>query len=317
MITIQVPGQELDISFIEHEGVSWYDLRRPGTAEIAYLKEHFPFHQLDLEDAGSRVQLAKRDEYPSYLFLIFHFPVFDERTRLTRASQVALFAAASYIVTIHLGELRPLTKLLQDCDSSEEVHQEYMGFGSGYLLYRVIGGLVEYSFPILNRLIEEVDALEARLFERRSRILTQDLAFLRRDILSYRRSARPQIPVLEALESKGFAFLELNSDVYFGDLADQMRRIWVELEELKEVGEGLQDTHAQLTSQHTNEVIRVLTVFASVMLSLTVITGFYGMNVALPLEGHRWAFGAILGAMGVFSVGLFLFLVRRRWLQPR
>ena len=88
---------------------------------------------------------------------------------------------------------------------------------------------------------------------------------------------------LEALESKQFPFLELNSDVYFGDLADQMRRI------------------------------RILTIFASIMLPLTVITGFYGMNVDLPLDGFTWAYGVILGVMGAFVAGLLLFLVRHRW----
>ena len=88
----------------------------------------------------------------------------------------------------------------------------------------------------------------------------------------------------------------------------------MELEELKEVGEGLQDTRAQLTNQHTNEVVRILTVFASIMLPLTVITGFYGMNVALPLGDVAWAFGGILVVMGVVSAGLLLFLIRHRWL---
>ena len=313
MATMQEAGQDLNIQVVQHDGVTWYDLRDPGTAEIAYLKEHFPFHPLDLEDATSKAQLAKLDEYPSYIFVVFHFPVFDQRSRLTRPSQVALFAGASYLVTVHHGELRPITKLLEDCDGSDAVRREHMGFGPGFLLYEVLNGLVAYSFPILNKLIAQIDEIESRLFERRSKSLLQDMALLRRDVLAYRRIARPQIPVLEALESKQFPFLELNSDVYFGDLADQMRRIWVELEELKEVGEGLQDTHAQLTNQHTNEVIRILTIFASIMLPLTVITGFYGMNVDLPLDGFTWAYGVILGVMGAFVAGLLLFLVRHRW----
>jgi magnesium transporter len=306
-------SQQLNINAIEHEGVTWYDLQRPGTVEMAYLRDNFPFHPLDLEDAVSRVQLPKLDRYPSYIFLVLHFPVFDHRSRLTRPSQVAVFAGASYVVTVHPGELRPLTKLLEDCQQSEEIRREHMSFGTGFMLYQVLARLVDYSMPILNKLIGQVDGLEAMLFDRKSRNLLQDLAFLRRDILSYRRIVRPQIPVIEALESQEFAFLEVSSDVYFGDLADKMRRIWVELEELKEVGEGLQDTHAQLTNQHTNEVIRLLTVFASIMLPLTVVTGFFGMNVALPLAGVSWAYGVILAAMVAISVALVLFLVRRRW----
>lgn len=189
-----------------------------------------------------------------------------------------------------------------------------MGSGTGHLLYQVLTQLVAYSFPVLNKLMGQLDGLGAVLFDRTSKNILQELAFLRRDILAHRRITRPQIPVLEALESKKFPFLQLDTNIYFGDLADQFRRIWVELEELKEVGEGLQDTRAQLTNQHTNEVVRILTVFASIMLPLTVITGFYGMNVALPLGDVAWAFGGILVVMGVVSAGLLLFLIRHRWL---
>ena len=167
MATVDVAGQVLNITLVEQEGIAWYDLRHPGTAEMAYLKEHFPFHPLDPEDAASRVQLAKVDEYPSYIFLVFRFPVFDDRTRRTRASQVTIFAGASYLVTIHRGELRPLTKLLQDCELSAEVRQEHMGSGTGHLLYQVLTHLVAYSFPVLSKLMGQVDGLEAVLFDPR------------------------------------------------------------------------------------------------------------------------------------------------------
>ncbi|MEK9659087.1 MAG: magnesium transporter CorA family protein [Chloroflexota bacterium] len=314
MTMTDASGQKLKIELVEHEGLAWYDLRNPGTAEMAYIQEHFPFHPLDLEDSTSRLQLPKLDEYPAYLFLVLHFPVFNERTRLTRASQIAIFVGASYVVTIHRGELRPLVKLLQDCSVSEEVRKENMGFGSGFLLYQILSRLVDYSFPILNKVMGQVDGLESVLFEGASDTILRDLAFMRRDILAYRRIVRPQIPVLEALESNKYPFLHLNMDVYFGDLADQVRRIWVELEDLKEVAQGLQDTHAQLTNQHTNEVIRVLTVFASVMLPLTVVTSFYGMNVPLPFEQTGWTALAILAFMAAMSAGLMAFLVRRKWL---
>jgi magnesium transporter len=245
--------------------------------------------------------------------MVLHFPLFDARQRLTRPSQVAVFAGPTYIVSVHSGDLRPLTKLFQDVSASDEIRQSVMGHGSGYLLYTVLDRLVDYCGPILNKLISNVDSVETQVLDRKGDVL-QELAVVRRDILSYRRVVRPQIQVLETLESKEFPFLKLESGVYFGDLADHMRRIWVELEELKEVSEGLQETHAAVTSQHTNEVIRVLTVFASIMLPLTVITGLYGMNVGLPGQSSAFAFLSVVGGMTALTVGMLGFFWKRGWL---
>ena len=314
MALVDVAGRSLNVEVVEHNGLTWYDLQQPTLAEMEYLAEHFPFHPLDLDDCRSRVQLPKLDEYPSYIFLVLHFPLFDERMRLTRPSQVALFAGASYVVTVHGGDLRPLTKLFQDCQQSEEIRREAMDYGSGLLLYRILDALVDYCFPILNKLIAQVDSLEVRVLDRGSPGLLRELAFVRRDILSYHRVVRPQILVLESLERKEYTFLKLNLDVYFGDLADHMRRLSSELEDLKEVVEGLHDTHTSVTSQRTNQAIRVLTLFASFLLPMTVVTGFYGMNVQLPGAGSPWLYAPILGGMLVLPAGVLFFFWKRDWL---
>ena len=98
--------------------------------------------------------------------------------RLTRPSQVSLFVGESYVVTVHDSELRPLTKLFHDCQQSDEVRGEVMGYGSGLLLYRVLDALVDYCFPILNKLITQVDGLETRILDRGSRNLLRELAFV-------------------------------------------------------------------------------------------------------------------------------------------
>ena len=311
---VDVAGRSLNVEVVEHKGLTWYDLQQPTLAEIEYLAEHFPFHPLELDDIRSRVQLPKLDEYPSYIFLVLHFPIFDQRMRLTRPSQVSLFVGESYVVTVHDSELRPLTKLFHDCQQSDEVRGEVMGYGSGLLLYRVLDALVDYCFPILNKLITQVDGLETRILDWGSRNLLRELAFVRRDVLSYRRVVRPQIGVLESLERREYSFIKLNADVYFGDLADHMRRLSSELEDLKEVVEGLQDTYTSVTSQQTNRVIRLLTLFASFLLPMTVVTGFYGMNIQLPGMDTSWIFMPILAAMLALPTGLLLLLWKRDWL---
>jgi magnesium transporter len=302
-----------NIQTLENHGITWINIDRPSLAEMQFLQERFPFHPLELEDCLSRVQLPKLDESPQYIFLVLHFPRFDPQTRATHASQVSIFVGPDYVVTVHQGDLRPLVKLFHDCQNSEEVRSRVLGPTAGHLLYRVLDGLVDYCFPILNNLISNVEKIEDRVLDERSRDVIRELSYQRREVISFRRIIHPQTDVLEALEQRPIPFLKARLDVYFSDLADHMRRIWNELEELKEVMESLQDSHQVIATYRTSEVMRMLTIIATIMLPLTVVTGLYGMNVRLPLENDNVAFLVILSIMGIIGGGMLIYFRVRGW----
>ena len=313
MTTVGQAQRELNIKEVMHRGVTWVNVVGPTLAEMEHLKATYGFHPLALDDCLSRVQLPKVDEYEGCLFLVLHFPLFDRETRLTLHSQVGIFVSGTYVVTVHNGDLRPLTKLFSDCVQSEEVRQEVMQYGSGYLLYKILDGLVDYCFPVLNKIIERVDDLEVRVFDLGAKEIVRELSVTKRDVLSYRRMVHPQIDVLERLEAKEYPYLKVDPDVYFGDLADHMRRIWVELEDLKEVMESLYDTHLSLATHRTTEVIRLLTIFAAIILPVSVVSSLYGMNVGLPLDDKSYTFGVVLGVMVAIAGGMLFFFRSRRW----
>lgn len=312
------PGDErrLNVADVSHQGLTWVNVVGPTLGEMTYLEERFAFHPLALDDCLSRVQLPKVDEYdePHHLFLVLHFPLFDRQMRITLPSQVSIFVGPDYVVTVHRGDLRPLTKLFQDCQESEVVREAIMGQSVGFLLYRMLDGLVDSCFPILNKVTEAVDNLEVMVSDVRARELVRELSVTQRDIISYRRIVRSQMGVLELLERKEYPFLKLDPDVYFGDLADHMRRISVELENLRDVMDTLYNTHFTLTSHRTNEVIRVLTIIGTVMLAPVIISGLYGMNVPLPLEKSPQAFGILIGISAAVSAVMLVFFRLRRWI---
>jgi magnesium transporter len=314
MVIAKTVEAGLNIRKVVNGYVTWLDVVEPGLAEMDYLRRTYNFHQLALEDCLSQVQLPKLDNYDDYLFLVLHFPRFRLETRLTRPVQVSFFVSGDYIVTVHSGELQPLFKLFSDCENDEKYRSAVFGHNSGYLLYRILNELVAYMFPILSKVIQQVDELEEGIFEGGSaETLTRKLSVTRRDILSYRRIVRPQIAVMELLESTEFPFLRVDPDVYFGDLADSMRRIRVELDDLRDMIEGLSDTHLSLTSQQTNQVMRLLTIISTIMLPLSVVSGLYGMNVSLPIQESISAFWVVLGIMVLIAAGMLTFFRFRRW----
>lgn len=312
MVTTGTKHPSQNIRTLEKGGLKWVDIINPTEADVEWLKEKYAFHPLALDDVLSRIQMPKLDNYETYLFLVLHFPVFDAGARITRPLEVDFFVGSDYVITIQNGELRPLSNLFHECEINEELRSNLMRRSSGYILYRILDVLVDYCFPILNKVIENVDRLEDSIFDERGHDVVREISIVRRDTIAYRRIIRPQMGVLEALEQGEIPFLKVDPDVYFGDLADHIRRIWDELEELKEVIEGLSTSHSSLSIHHTNRVIRILTLLSTAMMPPTFIASIYGMNIALPLDETPIAFPIVMGVIVTLTAVMLVFLWRRR-----
>ena len=309
-----VSVEHLNVEVVRNGPLSWVNVERPGTAEMAYLRQRYDFHQLSLDDCLSVVQMPKLDEFDDHLFMVMHFPQLRQAVQDHPAERGRRIRRRGLHRDRALGRPPSLVKLFSDCQASDEVREDIMGRGSGYLLYRVLDSMVDYSFPILRRIMANVDDLERRVFETFGQDVVRELALVRRDVLSYRRLVRPQIAVLEELEERDFDVLKVDGDIYFGDLADHMRRIWSELEDLKEVVEGLYDAHGSLAMIRTNDIVRILTVAATVILPFVVVSSVYGMNIDLPVDDRGWSFAAVMVLSGAVSVALLVVFHLRRWL---
>ncbi|HEY63880.1 MAG TPA: magnesium/cobalt transporter CorA [Caldilineae bacterium] len=294
--------------------VTWVDIRQPTEEDIQFLRSHYSFHPLDLEDCLSRVEHPKLDEYEDYLFFVMHFPLFDHQRQVTRPSEVDFFIGANYLVTIHDGVLKPLVRLFNRCEEDDGARREYMGRGAGRLLYSILDTLVDSIFPMLNKIGAHLREIEEDMFTEDIRKTVQYISLVRRDIIAMRRVIRPQLAVVVALEQKDRPFLQREMEVYWGDVADAFRRAWEILENYREVIEGLADTSDSVASYQINEVMRTLTVISVVMLPLTLLSGIYGMNVALPLATHPWAFFFIIGVMAAMTFFMLWIFYRRGWL---
>jgi len=310
-------NNNLDIQSINCGKLTWVYIEKPTEKEVDYLSEHFPFHPLNLDDIASRVQRPKIDEYEDHLFLVLHFPVFNKESLVTTPSEVDLFIAEKYIVTVHCsGDLKPLSKFFKECQIDEDIRISYMSRSAGYLLYHILDRLTNYCFPILNKLTDNIEKVEDLIFSRTVPETVREISLIRRDLISFRRVIHPQIVVIEALEREEYPFLKEDQEIYFGDIADHIRKIWDALEDNKEVVDGLADTSNWLTSHRIQEVMRVLTIITAIMAPGTLIASIYGMNIALPgsaNEGHWLTFLIILLIMVGIGVAMIIFMRRRNW----
>jgi magnesium transporter len=314
MSAVDKKNEKLNIETIKWGKITWINIEKPTGSDMEYLAKTYLFNLFDLEDCLSRIERPKIDEYENYLFLVLHFPVFKKEARVTTSSQVSIFIGGDFLVTVHTGDLKTLAKLFDDCQMNERAREEHMARSSGYLLYRILDRLVDYCFPILNRVIANIEAAEDRLFSEPARDTVQEISVLRRDVMSYRRIIRHQPAILKSLEVREYPFLREDLDVYFGDIGDHIGTIRETLEEYKEVVEGLNATSDSLFSHRTNEVMKMLTVLGTILLPLLVISGIYGMNVSLPFGDSSFAFPLIILFTLCISGGMLAYFRNKRWI---
>ena len=305
---------KLHVESVTAGELTWVNIEAPTRLETDYLAQSYPFHPLDLDDCLSRIQRPKIDVYDDYLFLVFHFPVFNPEARVTTASQVSVFIGQGYLITLHKGDLKPLVKLFNQCQTDEEIKQEHFSQGSGYLLYRVIDRLVDYCIPILNKIGVNIEEVEDNIFSESMRGTVREISTLRRDVISFRRIIWPLRAVVGSMEPKIRRFTPMDMDVYFGDMTDHVDKLWDALDEYKEIIEGLSDTHDSLATNRTNEVVRVLTAIATILLPLTVVASLYGMNIPLPFQNSPFSFALVFVVWIVIACGMLLFFRSKRWI---
>jgi magnesium transporter len=311
------PRLEPRLAELSANGLTWIHLDPPIDPEtVNTLRERFGWHPLDVEDVLSKRQRPKVDEYPEdgYLFGVLHFPAYDKNVQRLNSGEVDFFLGPDYLVTISNVELLPVTRLFNRVREDEQFREQLFSKGSGRLLYEVLDDLYDYCFPILDKIAYKLESIEDDIDERRSEEIVTDISKVKQEIISYRKIIKPQRPALRLLERRMERFLPENLELYFDDLVDASERIWDLLDNYKEVVEALESTNEQLISHRQNDILRILTVFGTIFLPLTFITGVFGMNVLFPGEHTHTAFWVIVGLMiGVIvaTVGFFRF---KRWL---
>jgi len=322
------PGTQADpentgprVEEINAGGLRWFNIEHPGGAERAWLEEHFDFHPLDIEDVLSRNQRPKIDEYPDYLFLILHVPVFDRKAGRLGAGEIDIFVGPDFVVTLPNQPVPPVEYLFSRCQDDENLRDKLFSRGSGYLMYRLVDDSFDYCFPMLRKIGNKLDALEDEIFDGHSEDVVRDISNTKQEIINFRKVIRPQRPVLRDLEKVKTRYLatDLDLEIYFDDIVDAHERIWDMLENYKEVVVGLEETNESFLSHRVNDVLRVLTAISVIVLPLTLIASIFGMNVGLPGGGdpqtsNNLHFFMIVGVMLVILLGMVGYFRKRRWL---
>jgi magnesium transporter len=241
-------------------------------------------------------------------------PLFNPETRNTYPGEIDIIVTDRHLITGHIGNMYPLRKFFHELKNSEGKRRLHLDKTPAHLVHRLIEILLESCFPNLDHISKNLDEIEENVFNGREKEMVFEISVLKRDILNFRRTLKPQRAIIESLIQKDSPFIPNDLKVYFQDLIGINIRIWNILENNKEIIESLEDTNNSLLSNKLDMTMKVLTVFSAVMLPMTVYSSVLAMNTSIPLGNHPFSFWihlAIMGAVSCLTVTVFRY---KKWL---
>lgn len=295
-----------------HEDGFWLDVEAPDEDDFELLEEVFGFHHLTLEDIRHQNQRAKLEEYPGYAFVVLFQAVLGSRERL-KFEEHHIFLARDYLVTVHSEPSKTLNELRDRLKASPELARDDPGF----LAYLVLDQIVDSLFPVLERMDQKIDDLEARIIVKADGSLLTEINQAKHRVIELRRHLGAERDLFQRLITHSLDFRTQELTVYWRDIYDHLVRQYETVDSLRDLLSNATDVYLSTISNRLNNTMKALTVIASLFLPLTFLTGFYGMNFAYltqVLETPREAFAIGVGTM-VISIAIQIYYFRRRgWL---
>lgn len=308
------------LAYLGHYPVTWINV--DGLGDVAVLKrlgEIFHIHPLALEDVINVHQRAKLERFPEHQFLVFHQVDLQEHIE---SEQLSLFLGKDYVLTFQ--------EEAGDC--FEPVRQrirQQVGLirqaGPDYLAYALLDATVDHYFPALETYGERLDELETQIIASPESTTMTQIHDIKRELVKMRRKIWPLRDALNTLVRDPVPQVTESTRVYLRDCYDHVMRIIDLLETYRELASDLLEFQLSSVSYRINEVMRVLTVIATIFIPLTFIVGVYGMNFDpdtspwnMPELRWYWGYPMVIGLMVVVTVGLLVFFHRKGWLRkPR
>jgi len=304
------------IKEIKNGEITWVSIINPSKNAVHFLKERYHIAPNVLKDFIPTVKRPKVEDYGDYLFVVIHFPIFNPEARTTSSTELDIILFRNTLITSHYSYLPELKKVFDKCEKDLAVRNYYMQKDAVCMLYLILDKLIDTRMPMLDHIDDHIDGIEAKMFTGDERKLLQEIAFVKHDIIGFRKSLKPQRTVLESLSH---FTPKISPNDYRREITEVIGsniKVWNTLENHKEMIEALEQTNESIFSHRLNDTMKILTAFSVMVLPLTLIASIFGMNttVGMPFMEEDHGFEMILLVMSGVSLFSFLFFKYKKWL---
>lgn len=289
----------------------WLDFEDPTEDEQKLLSEVFHFHPLAIEDCIAVMHHPKLDLYEGYIYLVLHGINFNLAHERFATHELDVFLGPTFLVTYHKRRMRSIAAAREDCRKTGLT----MARGLDFLVHTILDRMVDNYFPVLQMMEKRIEAIEAQVVERPSPEILKQIFKLKRELLWLKRVSFPQRDVILRLYRDDSQLVSPQAQLYFRDIYDHLYRMTEIADSYRDMTMGVLDAYLTSVSNRMNEIMKVLTIFASIMLPLTLIAGIYGMNFEnMPeLKWHN-GYYYVLAGMGVLALVMLIYFKKKKWM---
>ena len=272
----------------------------------------FGTHPLVQEDIVSTNQRPKVEEYDSYLFAIVKMLYEEQDTGVLQAEQVSIIVTPRIVISFQEREGDVFNPVRERLRTGKGIVRQR---GSDYLAYCLIDAIVDHYFQIMENLEERILSLDQEVVDDARPEVLQRIHGLKNDLVFLRRSLWPLREMLARLYRDPLPPIKQDTRPFLRDVHDHTIRVIEILESFQEILSGLMDIYMSSISNRMNNIMKVLTIIATIFIPLTFIAGVYGMNFQhMPELAWRWSYPAVLGVMVLVLVGMLIFFKHKKWL---
>ena len=290
----------------------WVDINQPEDEDIDMLTNIFKLHPLTVEDCIMPNARPKLEKFKDYLFLIMYaIELHPEQEEEVRTVELDFCLGKNYLVTVHSDYIGSLdTNKLRVKKESPIIKQ-----GADFLLYAIIDSLVDSFFPIIKMFDDRVDDMSDDLFREPTQKTLSKIYYLKNEIMFLRRAVAPQADVINLILRSDLELIKAVNLAYFRNIYDNLVRLNDIIGTSRDIINGALEAYVSVMSNRLNEIMKTLTVIATIMMPLTLIASIYGMNFRfMPELDSKFAYPAILGIMVVIAVAMLAYFKRKKWL---
>jgi magnesium transporter len=299
--------------FKDKPTVTWINIDGLHEVEIiGKLGSHFGLHPLLLEDILNTDQRPKMEDYGDYIFVVLKMLYPGENKDEIEAEQVSLILGSNFIISLQESEgdvFNPIRDRIRK--SKGRIRKT----GSDYLAYALLDAIVDNYFLILENVGEKIEGTEQQLAANPSPETLQYIRELKNEMIFLRKSIWPLRELINGLERCESTLIHQSTGAYLRDVYDHTIQIIDTVESYRDMISGMVDIYLSSISNKMNEVMKVLTIFASIFIPLTFVAGVYGMNFEfMPELKWHWGYFALLAVMALIGISLVFYFKRKRWL---
>lgn len=298
--------------FKDEPSVTWINI--DGLHEIELIEkigQYFDIHPLILEDIVHTGTRPKIEDFDNFTFIVFKMLYYDEETQDIHDEQFSIILGSNFVISFQerVGTVfNPLRDRIRTAKS--RVRRK----GADYLTYALIDTVVDNYFIILETLGDKIEDLDEVLFVSMSKEIFHDINNMKRKLITLKKAVAPLREIINVVQKKEFSLIDESNLIFFRDIYDHVIQIQETIDTNRELVSGLHDIFLTNVNNKMNEIMKTLTITATIFIPLTFIAGIYGMNFKyMPELEWEWGYSAVWAAfIGIVGI-MFYYFKKKDW----